>query len=139
MARGQSVRQVDKPANTVWQVLADHRGIANWGPGMSVEMERDGSPTAAGVGAIRVISGPAVRIREEIIAFEPGRRLGYRALSGIPIPGWAGEVTLAETAGRTTIRWSLSSTTKLPGARLILDLAARFMLSALVKAVNRAH
>jgi uncharacterized protein YndB with AHSA1/START domain len=139
MAQGQSVRQVDKPAHTVWQVLADHGAIASWGPGMSVEMERDGSPIAAGVGAIRVISAPAVRIREEITAFEPGRRLAYRALSGIPIPGWAGEVILAERAGKTTIRWSLTARTGLPGAGLILDTAARFMLSALVKTVDRAQ
>src|SRR6266702_725511 len=139
MAHGQSVRQVDKPANTVWQVLADYRGIAKWGPGMSVEMERDGSPTAAGVGAIRVISAPAVRIREEITTFEPGRLLAYRALSGIPLPGWTGEVTLAERDGRTTIRWSLSARTSLPGAGLFLDLAARIMLSALVRAVDRAQ
>ena len=138
MARGQSVRQVDKPANTVWQVLADHRGIAQWGPGLSVDMERDGSPTAAGVGAIRVISAPAVRIREEITVFEPGLLLGYRALSGIPLPGWMGEVALVELDGRTTIRWSLSVRTALPGVGLFLDLAARIMLSALVKAVDRA-
>ncbi len=139
MARGQSVRQVDKPANTVWQVLADHRGMATWGPGLSVEMERDGTPIAAGVGAIRVFSGPAVRIREEITTFEPGRRLAYRALSGIPIPGWAGEVALAERSGRTTIRWTLTARTALPGTTPILNLAARFLLSALVKAVNRAQ
>ncbi|HEY3609070.1 MAG TPA: SRPBCC family protein [Pseudonocardiaceae bacterium] len=138
MAQGQSVRQLNKPANTVWQVLADHRGMAEWGPGMSVEMERDGAPVAAGVGAIRVISAPLVRIREEITTFEPGRRLAYRALSGIPLPGWTGEVALAETAGRTTIRWSLSSSARLPGTGLILDLTARILLSALVKAVNRA-
>ena len=139
MAQGQSVRQVNKPANTVWQVLADYRAIAGWGPGMSVEMERDGAPITAGVGAIRVISAPGVRIREEITTFEPGRRLAYRALSGIPMPDWTGEVALAETAGRTTIRWSLSSSTRLPGAGLILDLAAQFLLSALVKTVNRAQ
>jgi uncharacterized protein YndB with AHSA1/START domain len=139
MARGQSVRQVDKPANTVWQVLADHQGIAAWGPGMSVEMEREGTPIAAGVGAIRVISAPAMRIREEITAFEPGRRLAYRALSGIPIPGWAAEVALAERSGKTTIRWTLTARTALPGANLILNLAARFLLSALIKAIHRAQ
>jgi uncharacterized protein YndB with AHSA1/START domain len=138
MARGQSVRQLDKPANTVWQALADHRGIATWAPGLSVEMERDGTPTAAGVGAIRVISAPAVRIREEITAFEPGRLLTYRALSGIPIPGWAGEVALAERSGKTTIRWTLTATTSLPGTNLILNLSARLLVSALVKAVRRA-
>jgi uncharacterized protein YndB with AHSA1/START domain len=139
MAHGQSVQRVDKPASTVWQALADYRGIAQWGPGLSVDMERDGSPTADGVGAIRVISAPGMRIREEITVFEPGRLLGYRALSGIPLPGWMGEVALAELDGRTTIRWSLSVRTALPGVGLFLDLAARLLLSALVKAVDRAR
>jgi RecA/RadA recombinase len=106
---------------------------------MSVEMEREGSPIAAGVGAIRVISAPAMRIREEITAFEPGRRLAYRALSGIPIPGWAAEVALAERSGKTTIRWTLTARTALPGANLILNLAARLLLSALIKAIHRAQ
>src|ERR1700730_12033773 len=104
MAQGQSVRQRNKPANPVWQVLADHRGMASWGPGLQVEMEREGTPIAAGVGAIRVFTAPAVRIREEITTFEPGRRLAFRPLSGIPIPGWAGDVALAERSGKTTIR-----------------------------------
>jgi uncharacterized protein YndB with AHSA1/START domain len=138
MAQGQSVRQLNKPANTVWQVLADHQGMATWGLGVSVGMEREGTPIAAGVGAIRVFSGPAVRIREEITVFEPGRRLAYRALAGIPIPGWAGEVALAERSGKTTIRWTLTARTAVPGANLILNLAAQLLLSALVKAVNRA-
>ncbi|HEY0806976.1 MAG TPA: SRPBCC family protein [Pseudonocardiaceae bacterium] len=140
MARGQSVRQVDKPVSTVWRVVADHRNVATWGPGMSVDMERDGEPDPAGVGAIRVINWPGLRgIREEITAFEPNRRMAYRALSGIPVPDWAGEIELAERPGRTTIRWSLSATTRLPGAGLILDLAAGFLLSALVKAIGRAQ
>jgi uncharacterized protein YndB with AHSA1/START domain len=130
---------VNKPANTVWQVLADYRGMTTWGPGLSVEMERDGTPIAAGVGAIRVFTAPAVRIREEITTFEPGRRLAYRALSGRPIPGWAGEVALAERSGKTTIRWTLTARTALPGTTLILNLAAQLLLSALVKAVNRAQ
>jgi uncharacterized protein YndB with AHSA1/START domain len=134
MARGQSVRQINKPANTVWQVLADHRGMATWFPGLSVEMERDGT-----AGAIRVFTAPALRIREEITTFEPDHLLAYRALSGIPIPGWTGEVALAERSGKTTVRWTLTATTALPGATLILNLAAQFLLSALVRAVDKAQ
>jgi uncharacterized protein YndB with AHSA1/START domain len=122
MARGQAVRQVDTPASTVWRVVADHVGMAAWGPGVSVAMERDGEPTANGVGAIRAIRGPAVRIREEITGFEPNRRLAYRALSGVPLPGYAGTVELAEHAGRTTIRWSLTTTA--PGVGPVLNLIA---------------
>lgn len=138
MAQGQSVRRVDRPVHTVWRVLADHHDIATWAPGMSVRMERDGEPEPAGVGAIRVINGPGLRIREEITAFEPSRRLAYRALSGTPLPGWAGDVELAEHAGGTTIRWSLTSTTNLPGAGAVLDAVAWFLLSALARSARRA-
>ncbi|HEX4725769.1 MAG TPA: SRPBCC family protein [Pseudonocardiaceae bacterium] len=136
MARGQAVRRIDRPASTVWRAVADHRGIAGWGPGMAVDMERDGEPDAAGVGAIRVITGPGVRIREEITAFEPERRIAYRALSGIPLPGWAGEIELAERAGATTIRWSVTTTA--PGTAPIMNAAAHILMFALVKAVLRA-
>lgn len=139
MARGQSVRQVDQPVSTAWRVVADHENIATWGPGMSVRMERNGESDPLGVGAIRVVNWPVLpSIREEVTAFEPNRRMAYRALSGLPFADWAGEIELAERAGGTTIRWSLTARTSLPGANLILDLTAWFLLSALVRAIRRA-
>jgi hypothetical protein len=138
MARGQAVARVDGPASTVWRTVADHRGIATWGPGMSVTMERDGEPTPDGLGAVRAINGPGFTFREEITGFEPARQLAYRALSGIPLPGYAGDVTLAERDGRTTIRWRLTSTSSLPGVGLVLDLIAGTLLSRLVRAIRRA-
>jgi uncharacterized protein YndB with AHSA1/START domain len=137
MAHGQAVRQVNTPASTVWRVIADHQGMSSWGPGLSVSMERDGEPDPDGVGAVRAISGPGIRIREEITGFEAPRRLAYRALSGVPLPGYAGEVELAEHAGRTTIRWSLTAST--PGSGIVLRVIANGLLSALLRAVEKAN
>jgi uncharacterized protein YndB with AHSA1/START domain len=139
MAQGQAVRQVTTSAGAVWRVLADHRGMASWGPGMSVDLEQEGEPAPNGVGAVRAIKGPAVRIREEITAFEPEHRLAYRALSGIPLRDWAGEVELAEHAGRTTIRWTITAKAPLPGTDLVLRVAAGVLLAALVRATNKTR
>jgi uncharacterized protein YndB with AHSA1/START domain len=139
MARGQAVRQVSTSAHTVWQVLADHRGMATWGPGMAVDLEREGDPAPNGVGAIRAIKGPAMRLREEITAFEPEHHLAYRALSGIPLRDWTGDVELAEHAGSTTIRWTITAKAPLPGTDLVLRAVASVLLSALVRTVDKAR
>jgi uncharacterized protein YndB with AHSA1/START domain len=138
MARGEAVRRVDAAASTAWAVLADHRAIATWAPGIRVTIERPGSPEEGGVGAIRAIDSPVAHIREEITAFEPGHRLAYRALSGPPLPGWTGEVEIAPHQGGSVLRWTLTSTSALPGADLILGVAARTMLLALSRAITRA-
>lgn len=138
MARGEAVRGVQASVGTAWAVLADHRGMATWAPGMRVTIERPGSPEEGGVGAVRSIETPLAHIREEITAFEPEHRLAYRALSGIPLPGWASEVEMVPHQGGAVLRWTVTSTTSLPGADLILGFAARTLLLALSRAIARA-
>lgn len=137
MARGQAIRQVSASARSTWAVLSDHAGMAGWGPGLTVELERPGAPTANGIGAIRAIRGPAVHIREQVTAFEPDRLLAYRALSGVPLPDYAGEVELAERAGRTSVRWTITSSSRLPGVDLALRAIAAVLLRALARAVAK--
>ena len=113
--------------------------MANWGPGVTVTMERLGEDDPNGVGAIRDINlpGPAPHIREEVIAFEPNQRLAYRALSGTPFKDWCGEIEVAEHNGGTAIKWSLSCRSPIPGTDLILRAAATAMLSALVRSAKK--
>jgi uncharacterized protein YndB with AHSA1/START domain len=134
MAEAAAVRRVGVPLDKVWAAVADHHRIARFGPGMAVELERHGDPDAGGVGAIRLITGPGgVRIREEITEYRPGRALGYRALSGIPLPGWTGEVALRQLHGDTVVRWQLRTTATFPGAPLLLHTTATLMLTALLR------
>lgn len=139
MANAHAVRRVDLALPVVWAAVADHLAIAGWGPGVSVTMERLGEDDPNGVGAIRDIKlpGPGPHIREEITAFEPDRRLAYRALSGTPFKDWRGEVEVAEHDGGTAIKWSLSCTSPLPGTDLILRTAALAMVNALARSAKR--
>ena len=139
MANAHAVRRVDVALPVVWATVADHLDLANWGPGVTVSMERLGDDDPNGVGAIRDINlpGPAPHIREEVTAFEPERLLAYRALSGTPFKDWRGEVELAEHNGGTAIKWSLSCQSPLPGTDLILRAAATFMVNAVARSAGR--
>src|SRR5829696_2483159 len=70
---------VAAPIETVWDKLSDHAGMSQWGPGIRIA-----SP------------GPGPDIVEEVVTFEAPHVLGYKALSGTPFPGYAGEVRLTE-------------------------------------------
>src|SRR5580765_5626965 len=94
--RATATTVVPVPIETAWEVLADHEGMGTWGPGISVKLTRQGAPERNGLGAIRRVSlpGPMPAIVEEVTAFEAGRRLGYKALSGAPLRNYVGDVVL---------------------------------------------
>jgi hypothetical protein len=73
--------------------------------------ERDGSPEADGVGAVRRVGlgGPFVS-REETVEFEPPHHLAYELRRGYPLRRYRADVDLdldaaPGAAGGTTIRW----------------------------------
>ncbi len=88
-------RTVSAPPETVWEVLADLRGMADFTRFRKVELEREGDPPPNGVGAIRKLHLAGPPVREEIIAFEPPRRFAYRMLSGAPVKDHVGTVELS--------------------------------------------
>jgi Polyketide cyclase / dehydrase and lipid transport len=45
---------------------------------------------------------------EEVLAVEPGRRLAYTVLRGIPVRNYRAEVTLTRSPEGTVIRWGAS-------------------------------
>jgi hypothetical protein len=119
----------------VWSLLADGCSWSEWGPWQKAELEQEGTPPPDGVGAIRrLIRRPTVT-RERVTAFEPGSRLSYEMLSGLPLRGYQGEVTLSEADGGTEIHWHTEfDGAKIPGTaplfrrmldRFIADVAKR--------------
>lgn len=133
--------RVSAPVSTVWAVLSDHEGMASWAPGLKVGIERPGTTTPNGVGAVRRISSPLPMpaIVEEITVFEPDERLGYRAVSGVPLKEYAGEVRLTPHGSGTEIAYSVSAHGKLPVLdRVATQAIATVLLNALVRAVRKA-
>jgi uncharacterized protein YndB with AHSA1/START domain len=100
----------------VWQLLADSSTWPEWGIWDARSLERQGSPPPEGVGAVRELKTGRVVVREEIVAFDPPRRVGYRLLSGLPVRDYEAEVTLEPgEQGSALIRWRAEFAPRLPG------------------------
>ena len=130
---------VEAPVSRVWDTLSDHEGMSAWGP-ITVTLEKPGAPERNGVGAVRRITapGPAPAIVEEITAFEPQQRMGYKALSGVPFRNYGGEITLTATEQGTRIEWALSIDERVPVVeKAAVTVLAKGMLNRLVAAVRK--
>jgi len=131
---------VKAPIEHVWSVLADHEGMASWAPGLKVRLDQQGAEDRNGVGAVRRIEapGPAPAIVERIVTFEPSRRLGYVALSGVPFKKYGGEVLLTPTHDGTQVSYTLRYEPRLPLVeRLPVAVVTRVLLGGLVRAARR--
>ncbi|WP_337830963.1 SRPBCC family protein [Pseudonocardia sp. TMWB2A] len=138
MIRATSVRTVSATPDAVWSVLSDHEGMSAWAPGLKVAVTRAGTPEPNGVGAVRKVGiGSPGPIVEEVTAFEPGRRLGYRALAGVPLKNYRGEVTLRPVGTGTEITYAVEADKRLPaGEALLAKGLSKVLLSGLVRGVG---
>jgi len=137
--RATSTATVPTSADHVWDVLSDHEGMTHWGPGLSVTLRTEGVADRNGLGAVRVIAapGPAPSIVEEVTAFEPGRRLGYKALSGVPLRNYQGDVVLRDVPGGTEISYTVSADQRVPLVeRAAVKAISLVLLRALVRRVR---
>ena len=125
--------QSSAPRDVVWNVIAEVQYYSDWGIWSRAELEREGAPDRQGVGAIRKLTKSPVVSREEVIEFEPGERLVYRLLSGLPVSDYIGAVSLSDDQGGTRITWRSQWTSRAPGMKRLItkaitevsDLAAR--------------
>lgn len=107
-ARAQA--EASAPIETVWRLLSTVSIWPTWSRHKLARLEREGSPTPDGVGAIRVLgvkpAKPAKANREEVVAFDAPTHFGYVLLSGMPLDGYRSDVTLeALPGGGTRITW----------------------------------
>src|SRR4051812_35462409 len=92
----------------VFGVLADATSWPRWA-GPLIEhgsWEREGDPSAGGVGAIRKIGRWPMYGREQIVAFDPPTHLAYTTLSGNPVRNYRADVRLTSDGDGTVIKWS---------------------------------
>jgi uncharacterized protein YndB with AHSA1/START domain len=133
---------VAAPIEVVWDTLTDHVGMMGWAPGgITVTMDRPGATEANGVGAVRRIAtpGPGPDIVEEVVTYEPPHVMGYKALSGTPFPGYAGEVRLTPAGDGTRIDYTISSTASFPLVKAPLAVLSRVLTRLLARAAVKAH
>lgn len=132
---------VAAPIETVWDKLSNHVGMTQWGPGITVTMDKVGTPDPNGVGAVRRIAspGPGPDIVEEVVTFDAPHVLGYKALSGVPFPGYAGEVRLTEAGAGTHISYTISSTASFPLVKAPLAAISQVLMRLLARASKKQN
>ena len=116
------------PRETVFEVLADHRGYADISRVRRSTLEREGDPPPNGVGAIRRLESVGPPLREEIVEYVPHERLRYTLLSGAPLKDHFGTVELESTGPQTTrVTYRIDTT---PTIRPLAPLAVRIVRKA---------
>jgi uncharacterized protein YndB with AHSA1/START domain len=102
------------PPEVVWSLLSDVMVYPQWGPWRKAGYRSEGDAAAHGKGAVYWLEGSKrygfrypVSV-EEILDVEPGKRLAYTVLRGIPVRNYRAEVTLTPSPDGTLIRWGAS-------------------------------
>ncbi|MCU1592381.1 MAG: Polyketide cyclase/dehydrase [Frankiales bacterium] len=104
------------PPETVFAVLADGARWQDWaGPAVPRSSWESAAP-AGGLGAVRRLGLGPLSSREEIVGYDPPRRLAYVLRSGERLHHYRASVDLrAEPSGGTHIVWSGTVESSLPG------------------------
>src|ERR1700721_1966601 len=114
------------PPQVGWSLLSDVMAYPRWGPWRKAGYRSEGDAAANGKGAVYWLEGSKrygfrypVSV-EEILDVEPGKRLAYTVLRGIPVRNYRAEVTLTPAPDGTLIRWGASWARTIMG-RLVVD------------------
>jgi uncharacterized protein YndB with AHSA1/START domain len=129
------VRTAAAPAETVFDVLTDHRAYPSYTPLRRAELEREGTPDPNGVGAIRRLHVLGPPLREEVFEFERPHRLSYRLLSGAPMRNHVGTVVLTPYGAGTQVTYTIDTTPTLPLGRAVTMGIVRISISQLLNGV----
>jgi uncharacterized protein YndB with AHSA1/START domain len=121
MASFTIVREIAAPAETIFEVLVDHRAYSSITPLRRSELEREGEPAPNGAGAIRVLGAVGPPMREEVLTYEEPSRFSYKLLSGLPVRDHVGtvELTAHEDGTRMTYAVRTMPTVPLVGAAVV--------------------
>lgn len=89
----------------IWRLLEDPAAYCRWGPwAASGPVETDGEPRGA-AGALRYMRYGRTTVVERLLEVEPGRRMTYEVVRGLPVRGYRATVTLTPAACGTEVRW----------------------------------
>ena len=136
MASFTFTREIAAPAETVFEVLTDHRKYSELTPLRKSELEREGELTPNGVGAIRKLTAVGPPLREEIIAYEAPGRFSYTLLSGLPVRDHIGTVALtAQDGGGTRMVYAVRTQPTIPVVGGVVVAAIKQAVKGLVDGV----
>jgi len=130
-------REIAAPAETVFEVLTDHRRYSELTPLRKSELEREGEADPNGVGAIRKLTAVGPPMREEVVAFEAPTRFSYTVLSGLPVRDHVGTVELTPEGGATRMVYAVRTQPTLPVVGFAVVAAIKQAIKGLIDGVAK--
>jgi hypothetical protein len=99
--------QAETTANphTVWALVKDANTYSDWGPWCASGDKNPGARPSGDVGTVRWLGYQRTTTVELVTEVEPGRRMAYTVLRGIPVRNYRADVTLTPTDTGTHIEW----------------------------------
>jgi uncharacterized protein YndB with AHSA1/START domain len=109
-------RTISATPEQVWNVYTDHAGWKKWAGVSHSSLAVVGTSDRNGIGTVRRLGTYRMYAHEEILEFDPPRRMTYRVVKGgLGMKNHLGEV-LFEPAGKgTKITWRCRFDSKMPG------------------------
>jgi len=98
--------RIRAPAAEVWARLTDHAGLGDWSL-FKGRVLREGREDPNGVGCIRELTAPGMRITEEVTAWDEGAHYSYQLRTGAPFSKHQGDIFVSEEYGQTRVRWAI--------------------------------
>jgi len=129
-------RMVDLPAEKVWKIAGNF--TKSPGPGVLIEVEKQGDPDAHGVGAVRAITIGKVRVRERLDSIDPPKSFAYTILSGAPIKNHSGKAEFIPKGSSTEIRWSGEFSPKIPFTGWICCKVSKGAVNGLIDEIEKS-
>jgi len=115
MQRVEVTRRFAAPPQAVWDVYTDHAGWEEWASVGRSRLSRQGQPDRNGAGAVRALGPGPLAAYEEVLEFEPPKRMTYRVLrGGIPVRNHLGEVRFEPDGDGTRVVWSCRFESRVP-------------------------
>jgi len=123
-------KTINAPIDVVFEEFTDHERLTDLPMVLSADVVVPGRTEKNGLGAVRVVNGGLLRLREEITGFERPRLMEYRILETSPIRSEheLGRVEFTEVPGGTKVVWTTVFTAKLLGGRTDKAFALAFRL-----------
>jgi Polyketide cyclase / dehydrase and lipid transport len=120
-------------AESVWPLVAHVARWKEWSWMTHASLLREGDPPPEGVGALRRFGVGPGSSREEVVAWDPPRHLGYVAVRGLPVRHYRADVLLEDEQGGTRVTWRCEVEPLVPGT----GGALAFVLGRMVRSFAR--
>ena len=133
-------RRYPASPQAVWDVYTDHAGWKEWAGMPSSVVTRPGAPDPNGSGCIRQLGAGPSQALEEVLDFEPPKRMTYRVVGGpMPIRDHLGEVLFEPDGDGTRIVWTCRFESTVPGLGWPLRLGITAFFRMALRGLARVH